>query len=388
MQESKSQPLLVHLTNIPTPYRIVFCNALQKALADFGLSLHVFYCAEREFNRDWNIPFEEMHYPYEVLPGISPRVGNVQFHCNPIIILRLRHLRPQILLMAGSWNMPTALLASQPLLCGRIFRVFWNEGQADAVLHPNGPIAWMRRLCLRAYNAFAVPNESSARFVETELGFRPIILPLPNTVDAEFYRLAREMDKRQVRRELNLPLDATVFVSVARLDEGKGVRELVSAMGQLQVNQRSVLVLVGGGPLYAELEETVRLANLDVRLVGSQRAAGVRAYLAAADAFVLASKRDSNPLAVIEAAFAGLPLLVSHKAGNVRELVHEGASGMVIPSVDSGTIAAVLTRFCQLGEAERRQLADGAARLAETGFCPEGVARNFVAALLEHWRGH
>lgn len=379
-------PLLVHLTNIPTPYRIVFCNTLCQVLEDYGYGLYVLYCAEREPDRHWEIPFSEISYPYEILPGVSLALGKYTWHFNPIVVQRLRKLRPQFILAAGGWNIPTVLLASSHVLCGSSFRVFWNEGHADAVLHPSGPIAWMREWCLRAYDAFAVPNEASASFVEKELGFRPRILQLPNTVDDDFYRTARRMDKLQVRRELGLPLDATIFVSVTRLDEGKGVRELVASMSHIQAEYDCLLILVGDGPLRPELSTYIQMNQLKVCLAGHQNRTRVRDYLAAADAFVLASKRDPNPLAVIEAAFAGLPLLVSRRAGNVKELVQDNLSGFVIPDVTSASIAAILLRFCRLSDSEWRRLGTGAAQLAESGFRRQDVARNFVDALLNFRR--
>lgn len=381
MALSSQRPLLVHLTNIPTPYRIIFCNTLHQVLQEYGYGLYVLYCAEREPDRHWEIRFAEMSYPYEILPGVSLTVGKYTFHFNPIVVKRLRELRPQFILAAGSWNTPTVLLASSRVLCGSSFRVFWSEGHADAVLHPSGPIAWLRRRCLRAYDAFAVPNQASISFVEKELGFRPVFLPLPNTVDDDLYRTARMMDKFQIRQELGLPVDTTIFVSVARLDESKGVRELVEAMAQIPTEYHCYLVLVGEGPLRRELEmRKARLLN--VYLVGQQSQSRVREYLAAADAFVLASKRDPNPLAVIEAAFAGLPLLVSSRAGNVEELVRDDVSGFVIPEITPASIAAVLTRFCRLADTERRRLGVGAAQLAESGFKRQDVVRNFVRALL------
>lgn len=383
MERSRPARLVVHVTNMPTPYRTHFCNALWAALQERGYGLYVFYCCERERNRTWDVDFASMRYPHQVLPGLSPAIAGLEWHLNPSVAMRLRQLRPEFTLIAGGWNMPTAILAASRILSGPSLRVFWSEGHAGAVLHPSGPIAWLRRRCLAAYDAFAVPNASSAQFIESELGFRPPILPLPNTVDEEFYRAARSFDKREVRRQLGVPPEATVLLSVAQLVEHKGVRELgQAAMRMAGEGRRFVLVLVGGGPLRPELEALARQSQGRLVVVGPQSAAQVRAWYAAADAFVLASKYDPNPLAVVEAAFSGLPLLVSQRVGNAPELVRDGVSGMLIPSIDSSTIAAVLSRFCALGPNERRRMGACASELAEAGFQTRAVAGRFVEALL------
>jgi glycosyltransferase involved in cell wall biosynthesis len=375
--------LLVHVTNMPTPYRVSFCNALHDALLDVGHELHALYCTAREPNRQWDVPNGNIAFPYTILPGVSPRVGPLYAHLNPSIVRWLRRLQPKFILIAGGWNIPTVMLASNRTLSGPGLRVFWSEGHAQAVLHPTGPLAWLRRYCLKAYDAFAVPNEGSACFLESELGFRPPSLPLPNTIDEVFYRGARNLDKLHLRRELGVPADVTLFVSVARLIDHKGVRELVQSMDILGTKDgRCMLVLVGDGPLKRELKETCRSGQAVVHVTGHQNAVQVRAWLAAADAFVLATKMDPNPLTLIEAAFAGLPLLVSHKAGNASDLVHDGVSGMVIPSIDPKTIASVLNRFCTLGSDERKQMGAGAANIAETGFQRKAVAERFVRVLL------
>jgi len=160
MHTARYSRLVVHITNIPTPYRIHFCNRLQAALAERGYGFHVLYCGETEPNRGWKIDFSSMQYPYAVMRGVSPRIAGAYLHVNPGVVSWLRRLRPEILLIAGSWNMPTALVASSRSLCGRAFRVFWSEAHAGAILHRAGPVAWLRRRCLRAY-----PKSPAARNV-------------------------------------------------------------------------------------------------------------------------------------------------------------------------------------------------------------------------------
>ena len=62
------------------------------------------------------------------------------------------------------------------------------------------------------------------------------------------------------------------------------------------------------------------------------------ARLAAADIFVLPSRSEAFPNAVLEAMAAGLPIVASG-VGGVGELIEEGQTGMLVPPDDPGRLA-------------------------------------------------
>ena len=76
-----------------------------------------------------------------------------------------------------------------------------------------------------------------------------------------------------------------------------------------------------------------------VRFLGIR--ADVADILRASDVFVLSSRWEGNPLSVMEAMAAGLPV-VSTAVGGVPELVQEGATGRLVPSEDAGALARAL----------------------------------------------
>jgi glycosyltransferase involved in cell wall biosynthesis len=63
--------------------------------------------------------------------------------------------------------------------------------------------------------------------------------------------------------------------------------------------------------------------------------------LAAADAFVLSSNWEGNPLSVMEAMSAGLPV-VSTAVGGVPELVESGRSGLLVEPKDCAAFSAAM----------------------------------------------
>jgi glycosyltransferase involved in cell wall biosynthesis len=105
----------------------------------------------------------------------------------------------------------------------------------------------------------------------------------------------------------------------------------------------------------------------------------VRRALWAADAFILNTRLDPNPLSAIEAAAAGLPVVMSSSAGNIREVVEVPQTGFVIrdPADPSEALRAVLAA----PDAQLAELGARAAEVARTQFDATAVTRSLVKQL-------
>jgi len=372
---------LVFLTNIPAPYRCTFYNELAKESARNGIGLTVLYCARTEPNRQWQIsPSAFLHDAVFLGRGFHPTIRGVSFHFNLDVGLVLRGLQPDLVVCAGSWNMPTSWFALRTARAIGAKVLFWSEGHADAVRNPLGPVAWIRKRFLRAYDAYAVPNQRSADWILGEARQEKPIVLLPNTVDGEFYRRHGAGERQLARNRLGIPAATRLLVQVSALEPWKGVRELLTAFVSLrsELATGAMLVLVGDGSLRGDLERGVDAAGCAdrVKVVGHVDHELVREWLMAADAFVLNTLRDPNPLAPIEASFAKLPLLLSARAGNHDELLTP-STGFSI--ADPSSPGGVLERFF---ETERGQLS----AMGEAAY--ENAARTFAidsvcTALLE-----
>jgi glycosyltransferase involved in cell wall biosynthesis len=119
------------------------------------------------------------------------------------------------------------------------------------------------------------------------------------------------------------------------------------------------LLLVGGG----ELENAVREQVAGLGLESRVRFLGIRADVAdilrASDVFVLSSRWEGNPMSVMEAMAAGLPV-VSTAVGGVPELVRDGETGLLVPSEDTGALAQAIQAL--VDNPARRQAMGAAAR--------------------------
>jgi len=370
--------MLVVLTNIPTPYRTALFDAVATECARVGQGFHVLYCAETEPGRHWPYHPDELRHPHTVLAGWHPRVAGTTAHVNLGVLAALRRLRPATLLVAGAWNTPTMQLAAWSDVPCR--RVFWSEGHADAVLHPGGIIAWARRCAYGSYDVFAVPNRRSADWARAQAGETKPVVDLPNAIDTDFYRPATSDERAAARRSLGLPAAGRVFAQVGALTERKGVVPLARSFLGLsgEIRGDATLLFVGTGPQEGELRALEEASAGALRLLGQRDAAGVREVLHAADTFVLNTFLDPNPLAPIEAAACGLPLVLSAKAGNVGELIDEAGLGLAI--ADPAGPAEALVAALAWTEAElARTRPDRVA--AVRGFAADAVARRLVRQL-------
>lgn len=179
----------------------------------------------------------------------------------------------------------------------------------------------------------------------------------------------------QARRRLGWPAGAFVVVSVARLAAQKDPLGFVRAA---RANEGLLHVLVGDGPLRAEVEERARTAP-NVRLQG--QVDGLSDVLAGADVLCLASRWEGLSLTLLEALARGVPSIASAIDGNVDAVIHE-ETGLLVPPGDPDALAAAIRRLAGDPELRRRLAAAGQAHVA-AAFSGPAVAAKLRALYAE-----
>ncbi len=147
------------------------------------------------------------------------------------------------------------------------------------------------------------------------------------------------------RREFGLADDAVLVISVGRLVYQKGHEYLIQAMPAVVTRFPTVQVLIcGEGPLRSQLE--IQIARLDlgahVHLLGNRL--DIARFLAAADIFVLPSRWEGLPVALLEAMDAGLPVVATGVEG-VEEVINKDSQGMLIAPEDARSLADSMIEF-------------------------------------------
>ena len=372
---------LVVLTNIPTPYRTAFFDALAEEASRAGKRFHVLYCAKTEPGRHWPYDASKMRHAHTVLRGFHPSLTGIHAHLNPGVLAELNLLKPDTLILAGSWNTPTMLVAGLNIYSPPPRRFFWSEGHAEAALHKSGLIAWLRRRVYRTFDGFAVPNAKSAEWAVAQAGSPRQVVTLPNAIDAKFFARPSGESRQEARRKLGLEGAGRLLLQVGQLHSAKGAPELAEAFLRIRgtISSDATLAFAGSGAAESDLQAMAAKSDGSLRLLGQLSPEGVRTALWAADAFVLNTRRDANPLSVIEAAAAGLPVVLSAAAGNVREIVEVPQTGFVIK--DAADPSESLRAVLNASDAQLAELGARAAELARTQFDAPAVARSLVKQL-------
>jgi glycosyltransferase involved in cell wall biosynthesis len=195
----------------------------------------------------------------------------------------------------------------------------------------------------------AVSAVATARYVRVGAAPRGRIVTIPNGFN--FSRdVAPDGAREAVRQELDV--DGFLWVTVGRLVPAKGhdlLLEAFRAVHEVRIDAR--LAIAGDGPERRALSDLRRKLELEesVALLGRRR--DVPSILAAADAFVLASRWEGLPMVLLEAAARRLPI-VSTDVGGCRDVARP-ALGAVLTRAKPDAISSAMLRVMGMTAAER-----------------------------------
>ncbi|PGM87436.1 glycosyltransferase family 1 protein [Bacillus cereus] len=132
-----------------------------------------------------------------------------------------------------------------------------------------------------------------------------------NGIECAKFAFSSEI-REQVRKELKLHKDAFVIGHVGRFAYPKNHTFLIDIFAQLiESRPKSILLLVGDGPLRVEMEKKVEKLNLTNRVKFLGIRSDINRLLQAFDIFVFPSIYEGLPVTLIEAQGAGLPCVIS-----------------------------------------------------------------------------
>lgn len=251
------------------------------------------------------------------------------------------------------------------------------------------PRAWLqyatrcfsRRQC-NAVDAVVVPS-AAMRDVLLRYGVRAPIKVIPTGIDRQLFAAG---EGQRFRRQHGIAAQRPVLVTVGRVAHEKNIDFLLQVLARVRQQIPDVLLLIAGdGPARPHLTELARQLGVqeNTRFLGYlDREHELPDCYLAADAFVFASRTETQGLVLLEAMLAGLPVVATAHLGTADLLAPR--RGALVPTDDPADFSAQVLRVLT-DRALRRTLASDARDYAETWAAPllAGELEGLYRTLLE-----
>jgi glycosyltransferase involved in cell wall biosynthesis len=269
----------------------------------------------------------------EIMQGISHRLLDLQERDNAELIEQLViQENSDVIVLCGWFHTPYRQLAFSPKLRHIKFIMGMDTpwwGNWKQYLAP-----WVLRSYLQHMAHVVVTGERSWQYA------RRLGIPLEN-ISLGLYGIDYQA-LSPLLEERNQSTWSRSFLFAGRYSHDKAIDILAAAYQQyrLQVKEPWSLICCGKGELEFHLESQPGIENR-----GFVQPTEMKDIWLHAGAFVLPSRFDPWPLALVEAAAAGLPIVCTQVCGSSVEVIRSGYNGIIIPANDSQALAHALIRI-------------------------------------------
>jgi GalNAc-alpha-(1->4)-GalNAc-alpha-(1->3)-diNAcBac-PP-undecaprenol alpha-1,4-N-acetyl-D-galactosaminyltransferase len=152
------------------------------------------------------------------------------------------------------------------------------------------------------------------------------------------------LDDRELESRVKIPKPAVV--TMGRFSKEKRIDVLLQAFALLKDRHPDwILMIFGSGPLRDDLVKLGARLGLNGRVQFPGLVPNPHQYLKLGDLFVLTSRFEGFPMALVEAMALGLPAVTTEYHEGVREIVDHGKNGLVVTVDDMETLVAAMDRL-------------------------------------------
>jgi len=305
--------------------------------------------------------------PFNLLRGLMKLYGFMRREKFSFVISYTHHSNLLTIPLAWLAGVPVRLATHRGKIYGfprwqeRLHAVMINSGIATALL------AVSESTRLDAIEEGVVPER---------------VFVIPNGVDIP------DLDEEVgygVRQTLGISSDQKVFFYAGRLNYEKGPDLLLKAFAEvIDAVPDARLVMAGDGPLRQELEGLAHTFNINEEVIFLGVRNDVPAIMKAADVFVLSSRTEGMPNAVLEAMALSTPV-VAFEVGGVKDLLRDGFTGRLSKPDDPHSLAMAMIELATHDE-ERGRLALEGRKLVDESYRLEKVCKMYedLLSLLLH----
>jgi glycosyltransferase involved in cell wall biosynthesis len=376
---------VLHVTNIPTPYRLPQYRAFARALDERAIDLTVYFIGAGKRPRYWKLPDAEFD-------GLETIFGdpNASTPRRTWAITRtIDRMRPDVVVLAWAMDATALLVLLHCRSRGVPCIVYTGETDSAAAQRSFPAVRELfRKAFLRSADGFVVYGASAAEYLRRRGVDRAKIATAINVVDTEFFRrrvdelrAAGDAGRERARYAMRDGGEfATHLLFVGELIELKGLPLLLEALARTDASV--ALHLVGSGPQEERLHSDAVALGVEDRIFfhGYRQKEELPLYYAMADVLVFPSLKDVFGLVMVEGAAAALPVIGSSLSGGTIDVVVPGRTGFIVDPRRTDELAGAIARIA--ADAGMRTAMGAASREhALARLTPEVSARGYVEAI-------
>lgn len=273
-------------------------------------------------------------------------LGAPRVRAGALRLLRLvRRLRPALVL-SGMFHLNFLVLLLRPLFPAGT-RVLVRQNTTVSAALASGSLPWfarrLYRLLYRHADRVICQSRDMAEDLSAQLGVNlDRIAILPNPVDLEAIAAAKNRPDLWSGPGPHL-------LAVGRLAPEKGFDLLLEAFATVRASfPQADLLIAGAGAEEAQLKARRHRLGLESAVRFSGHVHPPYCFFPGASLFVLSSRLEGMPNALLEAAAAGLPLASLPSSQGVAHLLRDGPGVWLAPEISAPALAATLLRALQV----------------------------------------
>jgi len=200
-----------------------------------------------------------------------------------------------------------------------------------------------RRLLKAASRVIAVCTALKENLVDRGIE-EDRIRVIPNGLDPADYSFTASA-RESIRRELSLSNDMPVVGTTGRISRVKNTDVFIRAARKARDRGvRAKYVIIGDGPLRAQIEGLVSELHMEEDVIFTGFQADVCRFLPSVDLFVLCSQTETASYSLLEAMAMARPIVATAVGGNT-EIVSDGETGLLVPVGDVESTADSIIRL-------------------------------------------
>lgn len=165
---------------------------------------------------------------------------------------------------------------------------------------------------------------------------------------------AKQMIAKTIGMEVPEFNKKTVVGTIAELHPNKGLHFLIQALVPiLEKSPNVIAVFIGDGESRDSLRDLIKASNMEKQIFLTGYMDSASDYLKAFAMFVLSSQKEGLPYVLIEAGFAGLPV-VSTTVGGIPEIIEDMKSGVLVQSRNTNELSHAISFMIEHPEERRK----------------------------------